>query len=346
MTAYETSSAQGRGDVDQNTPAQAPELGVVAIGRNEGERLEKCIRSAIDRGTIITYVDSGSTDGSPSLARKLGADVVSLDMRIPFTAARARNVGYARLRELAPQLAYVQFVDGDCELAPDWIDLARKYLDQNKDVAVVCGRRREKYPMRSIYNQLCDLEWNTPIGETKACGGDALIRAAALEQVGRYRDDLIAGEEPELCFRLREAGWKIRRLDADMTSHDAAMVSFSQWWRRHRRSGYAFAQGAYLHGRSKERYWVWETVRALVWGIAIPISILVAVVFFGVWGLLPLLLYLLQFVRRIPKQYGNLPFRIQLAAFEMLTRFPESLGVFRFVRDWLVGRPGRLIEYK
>jgi GT2 family glycosyltransferase len=267
-------------------------------------------------------------------------------MSLPFTAARARNQGYRRLRQLSPELSYVQFVDGDCEIDPLWVETASAFFDLNQDVAVVCGRRRERFPSRSIYNRLCDIEWDTPIGEAKACGGDALMRTDAFAEVGGYREDLIAGEEPELCLRLRAAGWKIWRLDAEMTQHDVAIVQFSQWWRRHVRSGYAFAQGAYLHGRAAERHWVWETLRALFCGLSLPIISLLALALFGLWGLLPLLMYPLQFVRRLARRTEPLAIRSQLTFFELATRFPESSGVFFFMRDLAVGRPGRLIEYK
>ena len=140
--------------------------GVVVIGRNEGERLRRCLQS-IDRAVAIVYVDSGSSDGSPALAQSLGAHVVALDMTRPFTAARARNAGLRRLRELAPTTQLVQFVDGDCELVPGWLDAAQAFMQQHADVAAVAGRLRERYPNRSIYNLLCDMEWNVPAG---ACG--------------------------------------------------------------------------------------------------------------------------------------------------------------------------------
>ena len=178
-------------------------VGIVAIGRNEGERLRACLQSVIPRAALVVYVDSGSTDGSTVMARGSGGEVVELDMRIPFTAARARNEGFKRLRQLAPDLPYVHFVDGDCEVVGVWIETAAAFLDAHHDVAVVCGRRRERYPTQSIYNHLCNIEWDTPVGETSACGGDALMRVEAFEQVGGYRGDLIAGEEPELCVRLR-----------------------------------------------------------------------------------------------------------------------------------------------
>ena len=90
-------------------------VGCVAIGRNEGERLAACLRSLLrsTRPRAIVYVDSGSTDGSVALARGLGVQVVELDLSIPFTAARARNVGYEHLARTVPtDRAPVQFVDG------------------------------------------------------------------------------------------------------------------------------------------------------------------------------------------------------------------------------------------
>jgi len=102
---------------------------------------------------------------------------------------------------------------------------------------VVCGCCRERFPDRSIFNMLCDIEWDTPVGEANACGGDAMMRADAFGQANGYRDDLIAGEEPEICVRLRAVGWKIWRLGEEMTLHDAVMTRFSQWWNRTKLSG-------------------------------------------------------------------------------------------------------------
>jgi len=200
-----------------------PRHGIVVIGRNEGERLRRCLVSC-SGAAVCVYVDSNSTDGSVELARGLGADVVQLDLSQGFTAARARNEGFRRLTALAPELEFVMFVDGDCELFPDWIAAAVSFLDGRPDVVAACGRRRERFPQASVFNRLCDIEWNTVPGEARAFGGDVVLRAAALRAVGGYRDDLIAGEEPELCVRLRAAGWKIWRLGHDMTWHDATMT--------------------------------------------------------------------------------------------------------------------------
>lgn len=324
------------------------QIGFVAIGRNEGDRLRQCLSSALGSVDRIVYVDSGSTDGSVEMARSLGVEVVELNLSIPFTAARARNAGLARLIELEPQIQYVQFVDGDCETVPTWIDNARQVLDTHPEVVVVCGRRRERFPNASIYNRLCDMEWNTPIGEAKACGGDAMMRVAALQAVGGYNPTLIAGEEPELCVRLRQNGGTILRIDAEMTLHDAQMTRFKQWWKRSVRSGHAFAEGAWLHGAPPEKHWVKETRSIKLWGIGIPFVILATVWVTKGWSLLLLGGYGLITYRVYQHARRSGCSQSQSRLFAMsctLAKFPQAQGVLRFYWGKVFKKPSRLIEY-
>ena len=176
-------------------------LAVVAIGRNEGKRLTTCLNSATQSVQSTVYVDSGSTDGSVEMARAKGVTVVALDLKqAVFTAARARNAGFASVIANTSGIDFVQFVDGDCAIEDGWLQVASSYLSSNPDVAAVFGRRRERHPERSIYNRLCDLEWAAPPGPARYCGGDVMVRATAFQAVAGYRDDLIAGEEPgTLC---------------------------------------------------------------------------------------------------------------------------------------------------
>jgi glycosyltransferase involved in cell wall biosynthesis len=321
-------------------------IGVVVIGRNEGERLRKCLESVKNIANRVVYVDSGSTDGSVALALGMGLEIVELDLSTPFTAARARNEGFTKLLQLAPGLAYVQFVDGDCEVVPGWLEKAARFLDGRADVAVVCGRRRERFPDRAVYNMLCDIEWDTPVGEAKACGGDALMRTDVFERVGKYRDDLIAGEEPELCVRFRAAGWKIWRLDEEMTLHDAAMTRFGQWWKRTVRGGYAFAEGAYLHGAPPERHSVRELRSAWFWGPGIPVFTVGLVIWQGTLGLALLLIYPLQIARLALRGKRTVLENWWYALFLVLRKWPEVMGQVKFLYNRMAGKTARLIEYK
>lgn len=324
-------------------------VGLVAIGRNEGERLRQCLDSVVGKVERIVYVDSGSTDGSVELARSLGVDVVELDLSIPFTAARARNSGVAHLLQASPQTEFIQFVDSDCEVAQGWLDYALAQLDANPNVAVVCGRRRERFPEQSLYNRLCDIEWDTPIGEAKACGGDSMMRVAAFQQVGGFNPTLIAGEEPELCVRIRQNGWKILRLDAEMTRHDAQMRRFGQWWKRMLRGGHAFAEGAWLHGQTPERHWVKESRSIWIWGLLVPLLALGMAWFTKGLSLLllggyPLMAYRIS---RYMQQQG-LPAKDAwlYGLFCMLAKFPQLQGQIQFHLNRFLGRRNVLVEYK
>ncbi len=328
----------------QNIAGDKP-YGLVVIGRNEGKRLKLCLQSA-PPNTPAVYVDSGSTDNSLTYAQQAGATIVKLDMTLPFTAARARNTGLKALQEEWPALSFVQFVDGDCELQPNWIAKATTFLLENKDIAVVCGRRRERFPERSIYNKLCDIEWDTPPGEAKACGGDALMRIDALKRIDGFNPTMIAGEEPELCLRLRNNGWRIWRLDEEMTLHDAAIERFSQWWARSVRAGYAFALGAWMHGRSSERYWVRETIRSLFWGAALPAFILLLTLMFGPKPLLLFLIYLVQ-VGSVSLR-SNFPPKLAWRYGLLMTigKFAETWGVLKFAFRSISQTKEEIIEYK
>lgn len=325
-------------------------IGVVAIGRNEGERLKRCLRSAIKCTDRVVYVDSGSSDGSVEFAKSLGVAVVDLDTSIPFTAARARNEGIARLTQQWEGIRYVQVLDGDCELRDDWVSEAYSFLESNPGAAVVCGRRRERYPDQTVYNLLCDLEWDTPVGQARSCGGDALFRLDAFDEVGGYDPSVIAGEEPELCVRLRHAGHEVHRIGHEMTWHDAAMTRFSEYWKRAKRAGHAYAQGAHMHGAPPERHNVKQTCSALLFGLVMPIlAVGFAYWTYGLSVILFLLLLLVQgirirrheLVRGRSKREASL-----LARFIIIAKFAHAQGVLLFHWRRLTGQQATLIEYK
>lgn len=318
-------------------------VAAVIIGRNEGARLKACLASLRGEADRIVYVDSGSTDGSLEAARAAGAEALALDLSTPFTAARARNAGIKALAAGEPP-DIVQFVDGDCEVRPGWIAAARAFLAAHPRAGVVCGRRRERFPEASRWNRLCDAEWDTPVGPALACGGDAAMRWEAVAAAGGFDPTLIAGEEPELCVRLRAAGWEVWRIDREMTLHDAAMTRFAQWWRRARRAGHAFAEGAALHGAPPERHWVGETRRALVWGAALPLAALAGALVTP-WALALFLAWPLQ-VFRLARRAGGGRAAWESAFFLTLGKIPEAVGALEYIgRRWM-GRPAGLIEYK
>lgn len=319
-------------------------VGIVIIGRNEGQRLIDCL-SSLPKSLPIVYVDSNSIDTSVLEAEKAGAHVEQLDMTLPFTAARARNQGWMALLQQHPELEYVQFLDGDCQLDASWLEAAFTFLEQNAQYAIACGRRCERYPKASLYNYICDLEWNTPIGDAKSCGGDALIRVSVLNEVKGYRESLIAGEEPEMCVRIRQASHKIRRIEQNMTWHDADMHKLPQWWRRSVRCGFAYANGAALHGESPERHYFKETLRALLWGLILPATLLLLSYFSYLFIIILVIIYSLQ-ILRLFLSMNDKTWAFSRSVLLVLSKFAETAGILKFCRIALSKKNAQIIEYK
>ena len=332
------------------TPGKFADVGVVTIGRNEGARLARCLDSIPKDVRRVVYVDSGSQDGSVALARDRGVEVVELDLSVPFTAARARNTGWKRLLALAPELSMIFFVDGDMEIIPGFLEAAVDRMRGSSDIAAVCGRRRERQPERSLYNTVCDMEWRTAnVGDTRAFGGDVLLRAAALHAVGGYDESVIAAEDDELGVRLRRDGGRIVRVDHASTLHDAAMTRFPQWWKRATRCGHAYAQVSDLHGASPERYFVREIRRVYVWGLALPaVAIGLALpslgLSLGMFGAYPMQAWR---IFRDARQQGFEPRESAIwAASCTASKVPEAVGLLKYRLDKLRNRRPTIIEHK
>jgi GT2 family glycosyltransferase len=331
------------------TPDANHNVAIVAIGRNEGDRLKTCLRAAVAIVRTVVYVDSASTDGSAEFARSIGCCVVVLKVDTPLSAARARNEGFACAMQCAPDVSFVQFVDGDCTLVEGWIERAVEALNARTEIGIVCGHVREAHPEASIYNRLFDLEWRKRPGEIEACGGIFMVRAAVFREVGGFRSDVIAGEDNELCVRVRRIDEKIVLLDAAMVLHDAAMRRFTEWWRRTRRTGHAWAQVAALHGKGNERYFVSECRRVWFWGLATPLLALGLAPFTRGVSLLLLFLYAPQFgwiVRNARKRGWPLDDAMIYGFFTAIAKFPALEGMLAYHWRRLRGLTLTIMEHK
>ena len=324
-------------------------IAVVAIGRNEGDRLRRCLESVQKKTKSIVYVDSGSTDGSIEFAKSIGVDVCKLDMSVPFSAARARNAGFSQIMEKKKNISYVQFIDGDCILEDNWLEDAASFLEENEEYAIAAGRRKEMYPERTIYNLLCDIEWNTPVGDAEACGGDFLIRTDVFISVEGFNPTVIAGEEPDLCHRIRKKDWKIRRLDAPMTRHDAAMTSFRQWWKRAVRAGHSFIHGYSLHKNDGTEYNKPFIVKDWLWGGVFPLSVVLLSLLATPAFLSFFAVYLLRFLRISWKKNSDLSdmsASLKYGFFIILSSFPQLIGQLIFLSRRMAGKEMQIIEHK
>ncbi len=328
-------------------------LGVVIIGRNEATHLHACLASVrairgVPGSVPTIYVDSGSSDGSPRLAAEAGVQVIELATTKP-TAALGRNAGW---RALGSEL--VLFLDGDTTLDPDFPRLAIEALGRDPQIVAVWGHRREIHTDRSIYNRVLDLDWVYAAGFTDYCGGDVLMRRSALEAAGGYDAELIAGEEPELCRRLRARGGKILHVDAPMTGHDLALGRFRQYWRRAVRTGYAYAEVSRRYRHTPDPLWLKESRGNLVrGGFWIGTPILAAGASIAARSPLPVLAWVALLgalaLRSAWKTRWKTRDRVALAAYGLhshLQQIPVLWGQVRYALERVRGKKAALIEYK
>lgn len=320
-------------------------IGFVAIGRNEGVRLQRCLNGLKECGERIVYVDSGSTDGSIAFARSIGVEVIELDTTTPFTAARARNAGYEALVSQWPDIETIMFIDGDCEPAQDFPRVALHHLEAHDDVALVTGHCREMFPEKSVYNLMCDLEWRGPLGQIEACGGIFVVRRESFITAGKFNPAVIAAEDDDLCIRLRGTGKKLWRIDEIMCSHDADIHKFSQWWQRSIRAGYAYALVGNLHSG----YFLRNRMRAIVWAGILPLVIVLGIAFTGGWSLLLTGLYGVSFIRtRTGLIADGIPSKAAsaYAGHLAIARFANLGGMLDYWRKKLTGQQINIVEYK
>jgi len=318
------------------------QVGCVVIGRNEGQRLVKCLESLVKQLEYVVYVDSGSTDDSLVEAEKLGVPSISLDLSLPFTAARARNVGAAYLSRQYANLEYYHFIDGDCELSDSWLDSVVNVFQVRKEVAVICGRLREKNRNQSVYMRLCDMDWYCAPGIVDSCGGIATYRSVDFNAVNGFNASLLAGEEPELCKRIRENNRFILCIDSEMGTHDSAMIHFSQWWTRCVKVGFGFMSGSEWGGWSK------QYKSAIFWGAILPMILIIAAFFTTGISLLGFVLYPIQVYRVYTHVKGDNLSRYDkfcYAFFCILSKFPEAQGALSFYVSKIL-KKNKLIQYK
>jgi len=325
------------------------DLGIVVIGRNEGERLRRCLESVCRSGMPVVYVDSASTDGSCTVAQSLGAMVVRLDDGLPLNAARARNEGFDHLLRAVPQTKFVQFVDGDCEIAPGWLAAGVEALRADESLGIVCGRLVERDPRASVYHMLAAIEWDKQPGPLRACGGIFMARTEAFRKAGGFSSAVLAAEDDDLCIRVRRAGWRIVMLDCQMGVHDLGPMSFRRWWKRAFRAGHGYAQGMSLHGAGPERHFVRQTRSACFWGLMLPLLAAGLAWPTHGWSFVLLLGYPALALRiwfRTWRRGAGMRESIWYAVFCVLAKFPQAFGALRFWWERFRRRPARLIEYK
>ncbi len=321
-----------------------PFLSIVVIGLNEAAHLEACLRSAQEASwpsskKEVLYVDSGSTDGSMEIAQGAGVRVLRLEDPKP-NASKGRNLGWKNA-----QGELVQFLDGDMELHPDWLERGWTFLEDHPDVGLVAGIVSERHP-ENIFCRLFQLDWGDPKdGPVKVVGGAALYKMEALKKTGGFDPSLGGGEEPELCWRLRNRhGLSAWMLAVPMATHDLAMSTVGQWWRRAVRDGKSFAAVATRFFGTSDPLWRKHLINLLLVGSSLPLALLLS---FLLSSFLPLLIFFLVLGGLIArkalqwgKKTGDAKLGLLYGLHVYLGKFPLALGAWSYLLKRIFsGRP-------
>lgn len=306
-----------------------PTIDLVIIGLNGAPTLAACLASIQNldypRHLLhVYYVDGGSTDNSVECAQNGGATIVDYRAETPAPGGQ-RNAGWRQGTG-----AIVQFVDGDTQIDPQWLN--RVVAALGPKIGAVAGNRREAFPDRSLFNWIGDQEWNGPAGDAETFGGDVAIVRTALEATDGYHPCLVGGEDPELSYRIRKAGFRIVQIDEPMTRHDLAMTTWRQYGRRAFRTGHAYAE---VHAMHRD-FWTKEVCRIGVRGGGFMISLVgIPLAFVTPWSLvLPLVgagLLFLPLARGLRGRPGWT--RAQSLVYGLhssIVVIPQVLGVLRF----------------
>jgi glycosyltransferase involved in cell wall biosynthesis len=328
-----------------------PTISVVVIGRNEGARLARCLDSVRKVKDValreIIYVDSASTDDSPELAFRRGAAVIVVQSERP-TAALGRNAGWK-----AAQSDLVLFLDGDTVVHENFPRAACDALFQDPSIAAAWGHRREIHPEASFFNRILDLDWMYKPGFTEFCGGDVLIRRKALSEAGGFDEKLIAGEEPELCRRMRACGYKVLHIDHPMTGHDLQITSWSQYWKRATRAGHAYAEVSERYRGSEDKSWASERRGNLIRGCFWPLSLVSAILLSIRFGFLPPALWLALFLTASARSAWKAHWKatnpwvlLLFGIHSHLQQLPILVGQLHYELHKRRGSAPKLIEYK
>ncbi len=205
-----------------------PSISVIISAKNEAAYIESCLKSLLAQKTRknfeIILVDNNSSDNTYRLAQKIAKE----DPRVRVFREKKAGMGcpYGRNRGAKESHAEVLlFTDADCTFTPDWVEkMAAPLLDWKKQrvpLGAVGGQTLSELPkgrkmaLAERYADVLFHEWEKdsfsefpgflPWAPTCNLG----VRRELFEALGCFDDNLVAGYDPDFCWRLVMSGFTI-----------------------------------------------------------------------------------------------------------------------------------------
>ncbi|UCD06691.1 MAG: glycosyltransferase [candidate division WOR-3 bacterium] len=215
------------------------DLSIVIVNYNVKAFLEQCLiavdRARGDLDIEIFVVDNASVDGSQAMVRKRFPDVNLIE--------NTANIGFSTANNQAIKAAkgeYILILNPDTLIQEDTLVVLKKYLDEHQDVGAVgckllnpdgsfqiASRRSfptpwvafcrivglsRAFPRSRLFGQynVTYLDPDTEAEVDVLSGSLMMLRNSVLDRVGYFDEDyFMYGEDIDLSYRIKKAGWKI-----------------------------------------------------------------------------------------------------------------------------------------
>jgi len=264
-----------RDRVGKNSPGEKPGgrplVGVVIVNHNLKDSLRETIESfkKVNYPNLqIVVSDNASTDGSQEMVRNVFPDVHLLAHEKEQGYARAASLGMAFL---ADKTKYIFSTTNDVIVDPEilnvLVDYAEKepqagvlgtkiYFFDRPDVIWHAGGR-----IHPLHGHSYHIGWerkdNPRYDRVRECdfvtGCGFLLRSEVVKKIGYFNEKLIFySEDADLCYRVREAGYKVLYLPAARMWHK---VSTTLAKNRPLQLRYSTRNSLYLLQRHKAGYY-------------------------------------------------------------------------------------------
>ncbi len=252
-------------------------LSIIVVSWNIQEDLLTCLRSIEENEPSCTFeviiVDNASTDGTAGMIKKCFSEVKLI--------INHENRGFAAANNQAFELSrgeYVLLLNPDTILHPKSLDILVKFMDSNEDVGA-CGpklldtdgsnqnsvrcfpsfrgalHRHTAFKFLGIFKGeykkwvMYDFNNDKQRDVDQVMGAALMVRRSVTEQVGVMDERFFMYyEEVDLCYRIKQAGWRIVHIPEAVITHIGggssgqipvskrimAMTSLLKFFRKHR----------------------------------------------------------------------------------------------------------------
>lgn len=183
----------------------------------------------------VIFVDDGSIDETLKIIKEYA---LKMDMKFRIFHHEWRGLGFSRnivVKNASGK--YIVWVDGDMILPRDHVRKQVEFMERHPKVGIgkaKYGISRESSLVATLENipyVISDIRNDSLYSKLPGTGG-SIFRVEALRQVGGFDESIIGvGEDQDVAFRIKEAGWNIERTNAFFV--EKREQSWNALWRKY-----------------------------------------------------------------------------------------------------------------